>query len=346
MDKIILFENEKTNILFSTKYEKEYELQELVKNNPAIVEISSIFSAPLLIIGRETLRIDVLGITLSGIPVIIECKRKENPDMRYLIAQLFEYGAVLRGKSFEDLDSYAKDYFNSEKCKEAQYRDKSLLESLTMLKEEHPEFDDTTDENIQETVYNNLKEGNFYLLVVADEIKDVASATIDFLNSKLEGIHIEIVEIKKYELNNTLVFVPLHKNPADKIKKRISKGIGKTTLEEMKNKGTINQSENISQMIQLWENHEDCSIEMGTSGLSMRYKDISVFWLFINSFKIASPLKKQLEEKGIPNAIYDNIEELTAKQWKKKSIDTEKINIPEYKNVIESVYKLLKGVMG
>jgi hypothetical protein len=56
MDKIILLENDKTNILLSTKYEREYELQELVKNNPAIVEISSIFSAPLLIIGRETLR--------------------------------------------------------------------------------------------------------------------------------------------------------------------------------------------------------------------------------------------------------------------------------------------------
>jgi hypothetical protein len=313
----------------------------LVKSSPAIVEISSIFEAPLLIIGRETLRIDVLGITLSGIPVIIECKRKENPDMRYLIAQLFEYGAVLRGKSFEDLDSYAKDYFNSEKCKETQYKGKSLTESLIMLKDKHPEFDDTTDENIQEIVYNNLKEGNFILLVVADEIDDVSRATIDFLNSKLDGIHIEIVEIKKYTLNNALVFVPLHTNPVDKMEKRISKGIGKTTLEEMKSKGTKAQGENISQIIQLWENYEDCSIEMGTSGLSMRYKDVSVFWLFIDSFKIASPLKKQLDKKGIPNEIYNNIEKLTTEQWKKKSIDTEKINMSEYRNTIDGVYKLL-----
>ena len=54
-----------------------------------MVEIESIFESPLLVIGKEALKIDILGITLSGVPVIIECKRKENPDMRYLIAQVF-----------------------------------------------------------------------------------------------------------------------------------------------------------------------------------------------------------------------------------------------------------------
>jgi RecB family endonuclease NucS len=105
MNKIMLFDKDEKKILYCTKYEKEYELQELVKDSPTIIEIKSIFDSPLLIIGRETLqrearRIDVLGITLSGVPVIIECKRKENQDMRSLIAQIFEYGSILKTKTF------------------------------------------------------------------------------------------------------------------------------------------------------------------------------------------------------------------------------------------------------
>ena len=199
MDRIILFEDGKSNILFSSDFDVEKEMQELVKDEPRIIEISSIFDSPLLIIGRETLRIDVLGITLSGVPVIVECKRKDNTDMRYLIAQIFEYGSILKNKSFDDLDNYSRTYFNSDKCKEAKYKNKSLLEALALLKEENPDFDDASSENIQDTIINNLEEGNFYLLAIADELDNTTKATIDFLNSKLSGLYIEMVEIKKFD---------------------------------------------------------------------------------------------------------------------------------------------------
>ena len=348
MDRIILFEDEKSNILFSSDYDDEKELQELVKDEPGIIEISSIFDSPLLIIGRESLRIDVLGITLSGVPVIVECKRKDNADMRYIIAQIFEYGSILKNKSFDDLDTYSRNYFNSDKCKEVKYKNKSLLEALATLKEENPDFDNTSNENIQDTIISNLEEGNFYLLAVADEIDPTTKGTIDFLNSKLNGVYIEMVEIKKFKANNTIVFVPKHINPerttiANNSRNRISSGIGKTTIADMKSRGTFKQSENITNIINEWEKHDNCLIEMGTSGLSMRYRDISVLWLFVEDIRIANPLKSQLEKKKIPAEVYDKINSIVA-QFGQKPYKTETIDIEVFSKISNEIITLLKSM--
>jgi hypothetical protein len=338
MDKIMLFDKESIKILYCTKYEKEYELQELVKDHPTIIEIKSIFDSPLLIIGRETLRIDVLGITLSGVPVIIECKRKENPDMRYLIAQIFEYGSILRTKTFEELESYSRDYFKSEKCKENKYKNKSLIEALNILKEEHPEFDDSTEDDIQNTIYKNLENGNFFLLIVADEIDEISRSTIDFLNLKLNDIHIEIVEIKKYVKDCTSVFVPQHTNPVNKSSLQTRKTVGKTTLEEMKNKGSAKQIEAVNRIVQAWQNKENCYIEMGTTGLSMRFNEYSIFWLFINKIQISPYLKKQLGKNNKSLDILDIIKKLLNG---KTIIETEEIDISWFYNSIDEIHKKL-----
>jgi len=346
MDKIILFEDEKSNILLSTNYDDEKELQELVKDEPGIIEISSIFKSPLLIIGRESLRIDVLGITLSGIPVIVECKRKDNPDMRYIIAQIFEYGSKLKEKSFDDLDAFARNYFNSDKCKELKYKNKSLLEALALLKEENSDFDNTTNENIQDMIIGNLEEGNFYLLAVADEIDTDTKGTIEYLNSKLNGLYIDMVEIKKFRANKTIVFVPQHTNPerttvAGSSRRSISNDIGKTTIADMKSKGTFKQSENITNIINEWEKQDNCSIVMGTSGLSMRYGDIAVFWLFVEDIRIANPLKTQLEKKKIPAEIYKKINTIVS-QFGQKPYKTETIDIEIFSKITNEIIALLK----
>jgi 23S rRNA pseudoU1915 N3-methylase RlmH len=347
MDRIILFEDEKSNILFSSNYDDEKELQELVKAEPGIIEISSIFDSPLLIIGREVLRIDVLGITLSGIPVIVECKRKDNADMRYIIAQIFEYGSILKNKSFDDLDTYSRTYFNSDKCKEVKYKNKSLLEALALLKEENPDFDNTSNENIQDTIISNLEEGNFCLLAIADEIDPTTKGTIDFLNSKLSGLYIEMVEIKKFKANNTIVFVPQHINPerttiSSNSRKRITSGIGKTTIADMKSRGTLKQSENITNIINEWEKRDNCSIVMGTSGLSMRYGDIAIFWLFVEDIRIASPLKTQLEKNKIPAKIYDKINSIVS-QFGQKPYKTETIDIEVFSKISNEIITLLQS---
>ena len=91
MGQVLLCSKGKDVLLASTDYPNETELQEIVKKNPQIVNLSSIFDAPMMVIGRENEKIDLLAITADAVPVIIECKHKNNPDMRYLIAQVFEY---------------------------------------------------------------------------------------------------------------------------------------------------------------------------------------------------------------------------------------------------------------
>ncbi len=114
-------------IIESIDYKNELELQELIKEYPKLINLSSIFDTPLMIIGREFDRIDVMGLTANATPVIIECKRKENPDMRYLIAQVFEYASKLKNKNFKQMDELVSKYFASNKCKETDYKNKNLV---------------------------------------------------------------------------------------------------------------------------------------------------------------------------------------------------------------------------
>jgi len=347
MDKVLLFENSERLILSVSGYEKEKELQELVKEHPAIIEISSIFDSPLLIIGREIFWIDVLGITLSGVPVIIECKRKENPDMRYLIAQLFEYGSILKDKSFTELDEEVKRYFNSPKCQELTNRNKSLLEALmNMIKREGEEEIDTTmsETVLKDKICENLKKGNFILIVVADKVDSKTRGTIDFLNSKLnDDIRIEIVEIRKFKVSppstrEPFVFVPMHANPVNIQREKSSKSVGKITVEKMLSNATSTQQEFVQQVIQKWEKEENCSIEMGTVGLSMLYDTLSVFWLFVDKIQIASCLKKQIEKNGKPATMYNDICGLLGD----KKLIIDRININDFKEKVDKILEILK----
>lgn len=340
--KILLFDKGPAKTLFSEEYDNEKELQKLVKDNPSVVEIESIFDSPLLVIGREALKIDILGLTLSGVPVIIECKKKENPDMRYLIAQVFEYGSKLKNKTFDEIERLAREYFNGEQCKEEKYKNKSLLEALKLLKEEYPGFEDSTDEDLQETIYKNLSNGNFFLIVVADEVDDITRGTINYLNSKLNDVRIEIIEIKKFKQkeNNTFILVPQHTNPnnTSNLKTRIS--IGDTSLDEIKNKGTSKQSDAVDIIVRHWKDKEDCFIKMGASGLAMWYKDLSVFYLYTNRVQLSSFLKNHLDKKGL-SEIYNSISSLLKTKYNDTTVKTEELDPKAFCSVINEIVSRL-----
>jgi hypothetical protein len=50
--------------------------------------------------------------------------------------------------------------------------------------------------DFSEQLSENLREGEFYLIVVADKISDTARETIEFLNRKLQKLRVEIVEVE------------------------------------------------------------------------------------------------------------------------------------------------------
>jgi len=100
MEQVLLIQEGEKTIIKSKIFENENELQEIIKQHSNLINLSSIFSSPIMVIGRENEYIDVLAITADAVPVIIECKRKENADMRYLIAQVLEYASKLEQMTY------------------------------------------------------------------------------------------------------------------------------------------------------------------------------------------------------------------------------------------------------
>jgi hypothetical protein len=298
MEQLLITENGKNIIVRNWKYENENELQEVIKKNPGILNLSSIFKEPIMIIGRESQQIDVLGITMDYVPVVIECKRKANPDMRHLIAQVFEYASKLDEFSYNDFDQMVIKYLSSDRCEEKQYKNLNLASAFKIFWDTNA-VNDREEETFDEVsfvnkVSENLKEGEFYLVIVVDEISEPASRTIEFLNRKLHKLRVEVIEISKFIDNKRTIYVPSHVNKSDTKSKAPQPG--KITFEEMVESVGVQEAEYIKTIRSIWEEGDDFSIHMGTKGFSVRYKDIPILYILPSHFRIAPRLKREYKQ--------------------------------------------------
>ena len=289
MDQVLLIQEGDKILVKNEKYKNENELQEIVKLNPNLINLSSIFRSPLMIIGRETEYIDVLAITADAVPVVIECKRKENPDMRYLIAQILEYASKLQMMNYRDFDQLASKYFNSERCEEEIYKNLPLKEAFRKFIGGFEDYMDQYDEkDFVNNITENLKDGEFYLVVVVDKISEATLRTVNFLNKKLEKLRIEVIEISKFSDGGYDIFVPNHVNddtgpPPPGIK----------TLDEMLKDCGVKEAKCVMEIYNQWVDNENYSINMGTKGFSARYQNVPIFFVLPNHFRIAPTVKKK-----------------------------------------------------
>jgi len=271
----------------SKSFKNEEHLQELVKNNPELLNLKSVFDSSLLIVGRENKRIDILGLTEDGTPVIIECKKKDNADMRYLLAQLFDYATVLSKLTYKELDEIAINYFKSDRCKDSRYRDcNNLEEAYNIFIESAGELDFEGDsgsnsfEEFKKDVTKNLSEGKFYLVAVVDKILPTVLETVRFFNSKIQDLRIDIVEIRKFAGTDGIeIYVPYHVNKEKVGKERKP---GSIRFEEMLDNTSSNNATIVKEFKKVWDAIGETTIQMGKKGFSAWYKDKSVFWVFPN----------------------------------------------------------------
>lgn len=290
MEQVLLSQSGKNVIVKSQHYINEMELQEIVKGNPGLINLSSVFQSPMMIIGRELERIDVLAITADAVPVIIECKRKDNPDMRYLIAQVFEYASNLSQKSYNEFDHMVAKYFSSERCQEDQYKGLTLRDAFNKFRRPIEADGEPYDENtFVTTVAEHLKNGEFLLIVVVDEISDVAFRTVQFLNSKMDKLRIEIIEVRKFGDKKQNVYVPSHANRESAQQKKGQPG--KTTFEEMIRSSGTRQAAYIREFRETWEMDPQCTVVMGTKGFSARYDNDPILWVLPDYIQIAPRVK-------------------------------------------------------
>ena len=294
MEQLLLARDGQKVIVKSQRYKDENELQEVIKANPDLINLTSIFETPILIVGRESHHIDVLALTADAVPVVIECKRKDNPDMRYLIAQIFEYASMLEKMTYYEFDQMATDYFAGDRCEEAQYRDFTLKQAFSKFREGIKDSEESYDEmDFSETLTENLKAGEFFLVIVADEISEPALRTIDFLNRKLDKLRVEVIEITKFSDKETRIYVPHH---ANREIKRPKPSPGKTTFEEMLAECGAKEGEAIRRLKECWEEEPDFTINMGTKGFSARYKDVPVLYVLPHRVRIAPRVVRKYKQ--------------------------------------------------
>lgn len=290
MEQVLLIQDGEKTIINSTDFANENEIQEIIKENPSLINLSSIFNSPIMIIGRENAHIDVLAITAEAVPVIIECKRKENPDMRYLIAQIIEYASKLEQMSYAEFDAMVSKYFNSERCNESSYKGLELKEAFRKFTKQFENIDYKISGNeFVNTVSNNLRDGEFYLVMVVDVLSETTLRTVNYLNKKFEKLRIEVIEISKFKKAGYDLFVPKHiNNDRDKVKPQP----GTISFEEMIQNCSSRDAEIVSEFRIHWANSPEYSIKMGTKGFSARYRNIPVLFVLPNHFRIAPNIKR------------------------------------------------------
>lgn len=183
-------------------------LQSLIFKNPELLPVKEFDEdfAPLIPIGREidtgAGRIDVLYISPSGNLTIVETKLFKNPEQhRVVVAQVIDYAKEIARWNYDVLD---KALIDAQKRK-----NEPETKSLECMVNPGPDLDSV---KFQEKVNINLKNGEFLLLIVGDEVREnVALLTnaiqgAPWLNFKIGVIELHFHQIEENKDWPLLVF--------------------------------------------------------------------------------------------------------------------------------------------
>ena len=193
MKKLVRIERGQAQVIEPKIFEKEQELQEIVKNYPELIPLEEIGEEfePILIIGHEFSLgdagfVDLLGIDASGLLTIIEFKLGKNADIRKAVAQTIEYAANFWGMTYHELDQKARDYFQSERCPITELKGKKTLSQAVAWHQKRTIKDDEgafSEDDFRNTVSTNLVKGQFRLILFCDEVDSRTQRTVEYLHA-------------------------------------------------------------------------------------------------------------------------------------------------------------------
>ena len=153
-------------------------MQAYIKNNPHTIPIDEIKEdLRLLVLAREfptgSGPIDALGVDRDGNIYVIETKLAKNPDKRYVLAQMLDYGAAL-WRTYESGDEFVERL------------ERSVAENFrSTLGDKIGDFFGKEVEDVTaliQTVRQNLSAGNFRFIVLMDRLEDRLKNLITFVN--------------------------------------------------------------------------------------------------------------------------------------------------------------------
>lgn len=200
MSIIVSQEGENARKLEPTSIALEDYLQKYIEKNPHTIPIDEIKEdLRLLILAREfptvSGPIDALGIDQDGNIYVIETKLAKNPDKRYVLAQVLDYGAAL-WRTYENGDEFIARLERSV----AETFNSTLGDKVREFFGE--EVEDAT--TLMQTVRQNLSEGNFRFVVLMDRLEDRLKNLITFVNRNSQftiyGVEMEFYKFDKFEI--------------------------------------------------------------------------------------------------------------------------------------------------
>jgi len=185
----------------SFSYGDEKELQKLLAESPDLIPAQDMRegAGQLIAVIREVNVdvgfIDFLGFSAEGEIAVIECKLANNPEVkRKVIGQVLEYGAALWGMTYEEFDQKIQD------------RAGKPLAELVQHEVDDPEWDE---EHFRSNIEENLKTGNFILVIVVDEINDALTRIIRFLNAcGSPNFSFAALEMRRFQSDNVEILLP------------------------------------------------------------------------------------------------------------------------------------------
>jgi len=153
---------------------READIQALIYAHPEclpIAEIDQMFLGPVAIC-RELVTqagpIDILMVTPSGLPILVECKLWRNPEARReVVGQILDYAKELSRWSSSDLQR--------EVSRRLGQQGNPLLE---IVRRNYPAVDETA---FNDALTANLRRGRFLLLIVGDGIREGVEAIAEYL---------------------------------------------------------------------------------------------------------------------------------------------------------------------
>jgi hypothetical protein len=186
----------------SANYSAEHELQKLLAETPSLIPIGEIRenSSPLVAAVRElglpgSGSTDILAFNPEGEIAVIECKLSANSEIkRKVIAQLLEYGAYLRGMSYDDLDGLIL------------HKTSQNLTELVGQAGGDPSWDENEFRN---SIQEKLDQGEFILIIAVDEMNEELTRTIRFLNEcGNPNFAFTSLEMRRFQKEATEILVP------------------------------------------------------------------------------------------------------------------------------------------
>ena len=267
------------------------------------MEHDTIFSSPLICVGRENDGRDITALTVEGIPVIIETKLSNNKDLRDVIAQIFDYASRLNQITFYDLNEYSKSFFSRPEYKGA-YKGLDLIKAFIQFQGTISDEIYYNEKEFIVEINKNLRDGNFILLLVVDSIREDVLRSIQFLNSKLVILRIEVIKVSKYQHNEIILYSSSHINiDTDKKKSRIQV---KKTYDELCENWTKDFKKAID-VFKVTLQSNGFEFDSKTGGLPIKYNGQPVMFLRQDHIEIANHFLEKNGYKDLANKLLDLI---------------------------------------